>query len=100
MLSVQGLLPEVGRLGLRGKNIADIRVLAMLAEPDEALETLAATVDEGWRWNWRQLLDLPSLDSTRDDPRFVAQVEILEADMANQLESYMTTGKNQHTGKF
>ena len=95
LLSVQDLLPEVGRLGLRGSNIADIRALAMLGEPDEALETLAATVAEGWRWNWRQLLDLPSLDSIRDDPRFVAQVEILEADMADQLESFMTTRKTK-----
>jgi TolB-like protein len=89
LLPVLDFLPDVGRLGLRGKNIADVRVLAMLGEPDQALETLAAAVTEGWRWNWRLLLDLPSLDSIREDPRFIAQKEILEADMAVQLESYL-----------
>ena len=91
LLPVLDLLPDVGRLGSPGKNIADVRVLAMLGETDQALETLAAAVAEGWRWNWRLLLDLPSLDSIRDDPRFIAQREILEADMAIQLESYLAS---------
>jgi len=97
LLPVLDLLPDVGRLGSRGKNIADVRVLAMLGETDQALETLAAAVAEGWRWNWRLLLDLPSLDSIRDDPRFIAQRDILEADMAAQLESYTTTQTNQQS---
>jgi len=88
LLPVLDFLPEVGRLGLRGKNIADVRVLAMLGEKDNALETLGAAVAEGWRWNWRLLLDLPSLDSIRNDSRFATQRELLEADMAHQLESY------------
>lgn len=89
LLPVLDFLPDVSRLGLRGKNIADVRILAMLGEPDQALETLAKAVAEGWRWNWRLLLDLPSLNSIRQDPRFIAQKEILEADMAIQLESYL-----------
>jgi len=97
LLPVLDFLPSVSRLGLQGKNIADVRVLAMLGESDQALETLAAAIAEGWRWNWRLLLDLPSLDSIRDDPRFIAQKEILEADMAAQLESYTTTQTNQQS---
>ena len=95
LLPVLDFLPDVGRLGLRGKYIADVRALAMLGETDQALETLAAAVAEGWRWNWRLLLDLPSLDSIRDNPKFIAQKGILEADMAAQLQSYMTTQTNQ-----
>jgi hypothetical protein len=34
------------------------------------------------------VLALGSLDSIRDDPRFIAQKEIIEADMAAQLDSY------------
>jgi tetratricopeptide (TPR) repeat protein len=91
LLPVLDFLPTVSRLGLRGRNIADVRVLAMLGEPDKALDTLEAAVAEGWRRNWRLLLELPSLDSIRDDPRFTAQSEILEADMAAQLESYLAS---------
>jgi TolB-like protein/Tfp pilus assembly protein PilF len=96
LLPVWDILPAVSRLGLRGKNIADVRVLAMLGETGQALETLAAAVAEGWRWNWRLLLDLPSLDSIRDDPRFTAQLEILEADMMIQLESYRVSQTSKY----
>jgi len=36
-------------------------------------------------------LGLGSLDSIRDDPRFIAQKAILEADMAAQLDSYLSS---------
>ena len=54
----------------------------------DLLSGLADAVAEGWRWNWRLFLDMSSLDSIRNDPRFITQKEILEADMAVQLESY------------
>jgi pentatricopeptide repeat protein len=66
----------------------DVRALAMLGETDKALETLEEAVESGWRFDWRMLLALRSLDSIRDDPRFIAQQAIIEADMAAQLESY------------
>jgi hypothetical protein len=37
---------------------------------------------------YRVGLALRSLDSIRDDPRFIAQKKIIEADMAAQLASY------------
>jgi hypothetical protein len=58
---------------------------------DKALETLAQAVAAGWRGNWRLLLELRSLDSIRDDPRFIAQKLILERDMEAQLESYLSS---------
>ena len=76
------------RLGVLGMGIDEVRVLAMLGERDRALETLAQIVAEGWRLRWRLDLELPSLDSIRDDPRFQVQRKILEADMATQLETY------------
>ena len=88
LLPVLDYLPEIGRLGVGGMKIDDVRALAILGEADNALETLADAVAEGWRWNWRLFLDMSSLDSIRNDPRFVTQKEILKADMAAQLESY------------
>jgi TolB-like protein/Tfp pilus assembly protein PilF len=94
LLSVLDFIPEVGHRGIGGIDIDDVRALAMLGETDKALEALADAVAEGWRWNWRLYLSLPSLDSIRDDPRFIAQKEILEADMVAQLESYRASQEN------
>ena len=91
LLPVLDFLPERPRLGTFGTGIDDVRALAMLGEADKALETLAEAVAAGWRLNWRMTMGLGSLDSIRDDPRFIEQMEILEADMAAQLESYLST---------
>jgi len=100
LLPALDFLPEIPRLGLFGAGIDDVRALAMLGETDKALETLTNAVTEGWRFNWRMALNLGSLDSIRDDPRFIAQKEIIEADIAAQLDSYRSSrgierGKHQ-----
>jgi tetratricopeptide (TPR) repeat protein len=91
LLPLLDFLPELPRLGLFGTGIDDVQALAMLGETDKALETLAEAVAAGWRFNWHLALGLGSLDSIRDDPRFIAQKEIIEADMAAQLESYRSS---------
>jgi TolB-like protein len=91
LLPLLDFLPQVPRQGQFGMGIEDVRALAMLGETDKALETLEKAVATGWRFDWRMLLALPSLDSIRDDPRFIAQKEILEADMAAQLDSYRSS---------
>jgi len=91
LLPVLDFLPELPRLGFFGTGIDDVRALAMLGETDKALETLEEAVSAGWRFNWRMVLGPGSLDSIRDDPRFIAQKEIIEADMAAQLESYRSS---------
>ncbi len=88
LLPVLEFLSQRPRLGFFGTGIDDVRALAMLGEADMALETLAEAVAAGWRFNWRIVLGLGSLDSIRDDPQFIAQKKILEADMAGQLDSY------------
>jgi TolB-like protein len=88
LLPLLDFLPQISRLGRFGSGIDDVRALAMLGETDNALETLEAAVASGWRFNWRMLLALRSLDSIRDDPRFIVQKEIIETDMAAQLDSY------------
>ena len=91
LLPLLDFLPQVSRLGQFGMGIDDVRALAMLGENDKALETLEKAVATGWRFDWRMLLALRSLDSIKDDPRFVAQKEILEAEMAAQLDSYRSS---------
>jgi len=88
LLPTLDFLSGATHLGVRGMGIDEVRVLAMLGERDRALETLAQIVAERWRLRWRLDLELPSLDSIRDDSRFQVQRKILEADMAAQLETY------------
>jgi TolB-like protein len=88
LLPLLDFLPQLPRLGYVGTGIDDVRALAMLGEADKALETLAEAIAAGWRFNWRIALGSGSLDSIRDDPRFITQKKIIEADMAAQLDSY------------
>jgi TolB-like protein/Tfp pilus assembly protein PilF len=88
LLPVLEYLSDAPRLGRFGTGIDDVRALAMLGQADSALEALAEAVATGWRSNWREDLELGSLDSIREDPRFIAQQAILEADMAAQLDLY------------
>ncbi len=88
LLPVLDYLSDAPRLGRFGTGIDDVRALAMLGQADSALEALAEAVATGWRASWRVVLGLGSLDSIREDPRFIAQQTILEADMAAQLDLY------------
>jgi hypothetical protein len=91
LLPVLEFLSQRPRLGFFGTGIDDVRALAMLGEANQALDTLAEAVAAGWRFNWRMTLGLGSLDSIRDDPRFITQEKILEADMAGQMDSYQSS---------
>ncbi len=68
LLPTLDYLSGATRLGVQGMGIDEVRVLAMLGERDRALETLAQIVAEGWRFRWRMDLELPSLDSIRENP--------------------------------
>jgi tetratricopeptide (TPR) repeat protein len=95
LLPMLDFLPQLPRLGYFGTGIDDVRALAMLGETDKALETLAEAIAAGWRFNWRMALGSGSLDSIRDDPRFITQKEIIEADMAAQLDAYKSREAHQ-----
>jgi hypothetical protein len=95
LLPALDFLSERPRLGISGTGVDNVRALAMLGETDQALETLASAVAAGWRFHWRMSLELGSLDFIRDDPRFIEQKEILEADMAAQLKSYLSGQENE-----
>jgi len=90
LLPVLEYLSDAPRLGRYGTRIDDVRALAILGQADSALEALAEAVATGWRSSWRIELGLGSLDSIREDPRFITQQAILEADAAAQLDSYQS----------
>jgi TolB-like protein/Tfp pilus assembly protein PilF len=67
---------ERPRLGWFGQGIREVQILALLGSREDALSTLRALVDEGFRssvlanvWN---LDEDPYLAALRDDPRFTA----------------------------
>jgi glucan phosphorylase len=67
--------------------IADVEIYALQGETDKALAALRQAVNEGWRSNWRYLLEInPNLDSIRNEPAFQAMLEEVRADIAKQLE--------------
>ncbi len=79
-------LRDQPRLGNFGYGITDARIYAMQGQTAQALETLHAAVDEGWRVYWRaHLLHDPVFAGLRSDPAFQAVVDELRADMAAQL---------------
>ena len=66
----------------------------MLGRHEEALDLLETLVAEHWRGSWLPFFNLSyilyydiSFDAIRDHPRFQAMVELIEADLAEQLEN-------------
>jgi TolB-like protein/Tfp pilus assembly protein PilF len=72
------------RLGYLGYGIEDVYVHALRGRRKEALLALREAEMAGWRFNWRESLLHPALDSIRDDPEFKAIVADIERDMARQ----------------
>ena len=72
------------RLGYLGYGIEDVYVHALRGRRSEALLALREAEKAGWRFNWRESLLHPALDSIRDDPEFEAVVADIERDMARQ----------------
>jgi hypothetical protein len=59
---------------------------ALQGRKSEALAALRRAIDAGWRWDWWQVENDPTLDSISDDPQFVAMIEEVKADLAVQLD--------------
>jgi TolB-like protein/Tfp pilus assembly protein PilF len=54
---------------------------------DEAIETLEKVVDHGFYGRWWLRTPLPLFDPVRDDPRFLAALAKIDAEMARQREN-------------
>ncbi len=92
------------RIGMQGIGINEARILSMLGKQDLALHELKAAVEDGWRgycsfdfsigerfyctpyWRFDAEYDF-LLDGIRAEPEFKQAFEIIEQDMARQLES-------------
>ena len=74
------------RLGYSGFGIGDVEAHALLGNTKQAIDTLVAAVDEGWRFSWRLNTEMnTNLASLHDDPRYLAIVARIQSEMAEQL---------------
>jgi len=75
------------RLGIAGYGISDVRIHTLQAQKEQALAALAQAINQGWRNNWWYCLEQdPTLEAIRHEPRFLALMADVEADMAAQLQ--------------
>jgi len=56
-------------------------VHALMGRREEALAALRRAIDDGFRAGWWKFQIDPALDSIRDDPRFVAMMKEVRADV-------------------
>jgi hypothetical protein len=54
---------------------------AIRGKKEEALAAFRHAIDDGFRSNWWTITIDPSLDPIRDDPRFVAMMKEIRADV-------------------
>jgi tetratricopeptide (TPR) repeat protein len=66
--------------------LVETEALALLGRKSDALAALRRAVDGGWRWDWWQVENDPTLASIRREPEFVAMIEEVKADLATQRE--------------
>jgi TolB-like protein/DNA-binding winged helix-turn-helix (wHTH) protein/Flp pilus assembly protein TadD len=64
----------------------ETEAFALQGRKSEALAALRRAIDAGWRWDWWQVENDPTLDSISDDPQFAAMIEEVKADLAVQLD--------------
>ncbi len=66
--------------------IAEVEALALQGNKAEALAALRRAIDAGWRSDWWQVENDPTLASIRADPEFSALIAEVKTDVAAQLE--------------
>ena len=73
--------PRVQSLAFMREATTPIEILILDDRHDEALDTLEALVDSGWRAHWQWHLELnPIFDGVRGEARFERLLEVLERD--------------------
>jgi tetratricopeptide (TPR) repeat protein len=58
-----------------------VQIHALMGRKDEALKALRQAIDDGFRPGSKPFLYDPTVDSIRDDPRFIAMVKEITADV-------------------
>lgn len=84
-------------IGLADRFLPEVRTLSMLGQVSEALAALRHAIDNGWREAWWLNKSDPTLESIADHPEFIAMVDEIEADLAEQLERVRELG---HSGEI
>ena len=70
-----------------------VQILALLGRKDEALKALRQAIDDGFRPGTKPFLLDPTVDSLRDDPRFIAMVKEITADVDRMRRALAASGK-------
>ena len=90
LLAALPVVRDLPRLGWFGQGIQEVRILAQLGRKEDALDTLRALVDDGFRnpvltdlWS---LEEDPFLAVLRDDERFTAILEEVERSMQQMYD--------------
>jgi TolB-like protein len=72
-----------------GYGVSDVVILCIRGDNEAALTQLRKAIDEGWRTDWRiALYQDVRLAGIADDPRYIAMVQEVEADISAQREWY------------
>ncbi len=69
------------------RGISNVHALAITGRTEEAIKAFRVAVDNRFRvaWEWSTELN-PNMESLQDDPRYLAMIAEIKADMAAQLE--------------
>ncbi len=69
------------------RGISNVHALAITGRTEEAIKAFRVAVDNRFRvaWEWSTELS-PNMESLQDDPRYLAMIAEIKADMAAQLE--------------
>ena len=73
--------------------LQSVQILALLGRKDEALKALRQAIDDGFRPGSKPFLLDPTVDSLRDDPRFIAMVKEITADVDRMRRALVALGK-------
>ena len=78
------------RAGWRSQRV---QIHALMGRKDEALKTLRQAIDDGFRPGSKPFLLDPTVDSLRDDPRFIAMVKEISADVERMRRAFAAERK-------
>ena len=70
-----------------------VQIHALMGRKDEALKALRRAIDNGYRPGSKPFLLDPTVDSIRDDPRFIAMVKEISADVDRMRRALAASGK-------
>lgn len=70
-----------------------VQIHALMGRKEEALKALRQAIDDGFRVHSKLFLLDPTIDSLRDDPRFIAMVKEISDDIDRMRRALAASGK-------